>query len=262
MSIPTTPRPPPARPAASPTSSSWATPTAPSRRCAPSRRRNGKVGVIGYCSGGRHSFLTAVSLPVDAAVDCYGAFVTGTVPDGFPLKVTPLVDRTPELKCPLLGLFGNDDQFPSPEQVDELEAALKAAGKDVRVPPLRRRRPCVLLGRAHGVPARGRRRRLAAHLRVLRHAPGGPDHVLLPHRRHRRSPAAPRGRRAGSASPRPTSTSTIPSTRPSTTRSTSTSPTRPAGPGARVAVELSAESARRLVASINEALAAAGAAAS
>jgi len=90
---------------------------------------NGKVGVIGYCSGGRHAFLTAVSLPVDAAVDCYGAFVTGTVPDGFPLKVTPLVDRAPDLACPLLGLFGNDDQFPSPEQVDELEAALVAAGK-------------------------------------------------------------------------------------------------------------------------------------
>ena len=52
---------------------------------------NGKVGVIGYCSGGRHAFLTAVSLDVDAAVDCYGAFVTGTPPDGFPLRVTPLV---------------------------------------------------------------------------------------------------------------------------------------------------------------------------
>ena len=90
---------------------------------------NGKVGVIGYCSGGRHAFLTAVSLPVDAAVDCYGAFVTGTVPDGFPLKVTALVDRTPSLGCPLLGLFGNDDQFPSPEQVDELERALQEAGK-------------------------------------------------------------------------------------------------------------------------------------
>jgi carboxymethylenebutenolidase len=90
---------------------------------------NGKVGVIGYCSGGRHSFLTAVSVPVDAAVDCYGAFVTGTVPDGFPLKVEPIVDKTPQLSCPLLGLFGNDDQFPSPEQVDELEAALKEAGK-------------------------------------------------------------------------------------------------------------------------------------
>jgi carboxymethylenebutenolidase len=90
---------------------------------------NGKVGVIGYCSGGRQSFLTAVSLPVDAAVDCYGAFVTGVVPDGFPLKVVPLVDKTPDLGCPLLGLFGADDQFPNPEHVAELEEALKAAGK-------------------------------------------------------------------------------------------------------------------------------------
>jgi carboxymethylenebutenolidase len=90
---------------------------------------NGKVGVIGYCSGGRQSFLTAVSLPVDAAVDCYGAFVTGEIPDGFPLKVVTLVDRTPELGCPLLGLFGADDQFPSPEHVAELEEALKASGK-------------------------------------------------------------------------------------------------------------------------------------
>jgi carboxymethylenebutenolidase len=90
---------------------------------------NGKVGVIGYCSGGRQSFLAAISLPVDAAVDCYGAFVSGTVPEGFPLKVVPLIDRTDSLRCPLLGLFGLDDQFPSPEQVDDLEQALKENGK-------------------------------------------------------------------------------------------------------------------------------------
>jgi carboxymethylenebutenolidase len=90
---------------------------------------NGKVGVIGYCSGGRQSFLTAVSLPVDAAVDCYGAFVTGTIPDGFPLKVTTLVDRTGSLGCPLLGLFGADDKFPTPEHVAELEQALIAHKK-------------------------------------------------------------------------------------------------------------------------------------
>jgi carboxymethylenebutenolidase len=90
---------------------------------------NGKVGVIGYCSGGRHSFLTAVSVPVDAAVDCYGAFVTGTVPDGFPLKVTPLVHLAKDLSCPLLGLFGADDKYPSPEQVAELEQELKDQGK-------------------------------------------------------------------------------------------------------------------------------------
>jgi carboxymethylenebutenolidase len=90
---------------------------------------NGKVGVIGYCSGGRQSFLTAVSLPVDAAVDCYGAFVTGVVPEGFPLKAVPLVDRTDALGCPLLGLFGVEDKFPDPENVAELEAALIAHGK-------------------------------------------------------------------------------------------------------------------------------------
>jgi carboxymethylenebutenolidase len=90
---------------------------------------NGKVGSIGYCSGGRQSFLAAVSLDLDAAVDCYGAFVVGTVPEGMPLRVTPLVDKTPNLSCPLLGLFGADDKYPSPEHVAELEEALKAAGK-------------------------------------------------------------------------------------------------------------------------------------
>ena len=90
---------------------------------------NGKVGVIGYCSGGRQSFLAACSLPLDAAVDCYGAFVVGTPPEGMPLKVGPIVDLAPNLSCPLLGLFGEDDQYPSPEQVAELDKALDADGK-------------------------------------------------------------------------------------------------------------------------------------
>jgi carboxymethylenebutenolidase len=90
---------------------------------------NGKVGTIGYCSGGRQSFLAAVSLDLDAAVDCYGAFVVGTVPDGMPLRVGPIVDKTPNLSCPLLGLFGEEDSYPSPAQVTELEDALKANGK-------------------------------------------------------------------------------------------------------------------------------------
>ena len=88
---------------------------------------NGKVGTIGYCSGGRQSFLAAVSLQLDAAVDCYGAFVTGEAREG--TTMVPIVDKTPTLSCPLLGLFGNDDQYPSPAQVDELEEALKANGK-------------------------------------------------------------------------------------------------------------------------------------
>src|SRR6516164_9721306 len=91
---------------------------------------NGKVGVIGYCSGGRQSFLAAASLPLDAAVDCYGAFVVGTPPEGVPLKVGPIVHLAKDLSCPLLGLFGEDDQHPSPEQVAELDKALTEAGKE------------------------------------------------------------------------------------------------------------------------------------
>src|SRR6201996_5354084 len=90
---------------------------------------NGKVGVIGYCSGGRQSVLAACNVDLNAAVDCYGAFVTGTPPEGFPLQVTNLVGQLPNLRCPLLGLFGNEDSYPRPEQVDELEAILQANDK-------------------------------------------------------------------------------------------------------------------------------------
>ncbi|HEY3501612.1 MAG TPA: dienelactone hydrolase family protein [Actinocatenispora sp.] len=91
---------------------------------------NGRVGVIGHCSGGRHAFLAACNLPLDAAVDCYGAFVTGTVPEDFPLAVTPIVDQAPNLSCPVLGLFGNDDRYPSPDEVAELDAELTRLGKE------------------------------------------------------------------------------------------------------------------------------------
>ena len=90
---------------------------------------NGKTGVIGYCSGGRQSVLAACSLPLDAAVDCYGAFVVGQAPEGFPMKVSALYEQLPDLGCPLLGLFGADDQYPSPEQVAELEGLLTKYGK-------------------------------------------------------------------------------------------------------------------------------------
>jgi carboxymethylenebutenolidase len=89
----------------------------------------GKVGVIGYCSGGRQTFLSACSLELDAAVDCYGAFVIGQPPAGFPLAVQPLLGLAPKLSCPLLGLFGADDSYPSPEETAQLSAELDRLGK-------------------------------------------------------------------------------------------------------------------------------------
>ncbi len=90
---------------------------------------NGKAGVIGYCSGGRQSVLSACNLDLDAAVDCYGAFVINTPPEGFPLKATPLVDQLGQLSCPLLVLFGAEDKFPAPDEVAQLSAELDKHGK-------------------------------------------------------------------------------------------------------------------------------------
>jgi carboxymethylenebutenolidase len=90
---------------------------------------NGKVGVIGYCSGGRQSFLAACSLQLDAAVDCYGACIVNPPPEGMPLKVTPIVGLAGDLSCPLLGLFGADDKFPAPAETQELSRVLDELGK-------------------------------------------------------------------------------------------------------------------------------------
>jgi carboxymethylenebutenolidase len=40
------------------------------------------------------------------------------------------IDLTAGLTAPLLGLFGNDDRYPTPEQVDQHEAELARLGKD------------------------------------------------------------------------------------------------------------------------------------
>ena len=91
---------------------------------------NGKVGIFGTCSGGRHSYLAACRAPgFDAIVDCWGGRVV-MAPDqlnaNFP--VSPL-DYTKDLSCPILGLFGNDDSNPTPEQVNQHEVELKKHSK-------------------------------------------------------------------------------------------------------------------------------------
>jgi carboxymethylenebutenolidase len=91
---------------------------------------NGKVGIIGFCSGGRQTYLSACRLPdVNAAVDCWGGRVMAD-PAALTAKqpVAP-IDYSKDLNCPMLGLFGNDDKEPAPEQVNKTEAILKDLGK-------------------------------------------------------------------------------------------------------------------------------------
>jgi carboxymethylenebutenolidase len=90
---------------------------------------SGRVGVIGYCSGGRQAFLAACRLPVDAAVDCYGAFVASAPPAEMPVRMEPVLGLAQDMSCPILGLFGADDSHPAPDETAHIEQELTRLGK-------------------------------------------------------------------------------------------------------------------------------------
>jgi carboxymethylenebutenolidase len=94
---------------------------------------NGKVGVIGYCTGGRQAVLAACELELDAAVDVYGAFTTRSTPPGDKLPRTSIAHLLSKLSCPLLGLFGAEDPAPPPDEVKELADALTSRGKEFEI---------------------------------------------------------------------------------------------------------------------------------
>jgi len=91
---------------------------------------NGKVGITGPCSAGRHALLVAASVPgFDAVADLWGANVV-VPPDKLTEKQpVAVIDLVPNINAPILGLFGNDDMNPSPDMVNQLEAKLQENGK-------------------------------------------------------------------------------------------------------------------------------------
>jgi carboxymethylenebutenolidase len=91
---------------------------------------NGKVGIFGTCSGGRHATLTASRVRgVDALVDCWGGNVVMAKEDLTPNRPVAPIEYTKDLSCPILGLFGEEDKSPTPEQVTLHEAELKKHNK-------------------------------------------------------------------------------------------------------------------------------------
>jgi carboxymethylenebutenolidase len=91
---------------------------------------NGKVGVFGTCSGGRQAFLYACHTnSINAACDLWGGRVVMSKEELNPKQPVAPIEYTQKLSCPLLGLFGNEDRAPTPEQVDQHEAELKKYGK-------------------------------------------------------------------------------------------------------------------------------------
>ena len=78
------------------------------------------IGIVGFCMGGRVTFLVSLEHSLGAAVGFYGGgIVTGRFPQ-FP----PLIDRVGELRTPWLGLFGDLDGSIPVEDVEVLRVRL------------------------------------------------------------------------------------------------------------------------------------------
>ena len=89
------------------------------------RRTNGqKVGIVGYCVGGRITYLAATGCPgLSAASVYYGGRILSPFGEG-----PAPIDLTSQIKIPVMGNFGQDDANPSPDDVGQIEAKLKEAG--------------------------------------------------------------------------------------------------------------------------------------
>ena len=84
-----------------------------------------KIGIVGHCWGGRVAWLGACHIPdLAACAVFYGGRIKLALGQGNPTAIS-LADR---ITCPVVGFFGNDDQNPTPEDVNDYAAALEATG--------------------------------------------------------------------------------------------------------------------------------------
>ncbi|HET6255754.1 MAG TPA: dienelactone hydrolase family protein [Puia sp.] len=79
--------------------------------------RTDKMGSVGFCLGGRVSFLANAVLPLSAAVSYYGGYLD------------KLVDLAPQLHAHHLFFWGGKDQHIPKETIDKVTGAVQAAGK-------------------------------------------------------------------------------------------------------------------------------------
>jgi len=87
-----------------------------------------RLGIVGFCRGGRSVWeYAAHNSALKAGVSFYGSLVDPAALKGIWPK-SPM-DLAPEMKAPVLGLYGENDQGIPPAQVKEMETALEKAKK-------------------------------------------------------------------------------------------------------------------------------------
>ena len=86
----------------------------------------GRLGIIGHCMGGRMSFLGAST---HAQLKACVAYYSGNMFKAWGDENGPTAfDLLKDLKADVAGFFGNDDQNPSPDDVDKIDAELTRLG--------------------------------------------------------------------------------------------------------------------------------------
>ncbi len=84
-----------------------------------------RLGIVGFCMGGRVVYLMAAANPdLKAAVMYYGGNIMQSWGEG-----SSPFERTAEIHCPIQGNFGEEDENPSPEDMRRLDAELTQWGK-------------------------------------------------------------------------------------------------------------------------------------
>ncbi len=86
-----------------------------------------RIGVMGHCWGGRVAWMAASS---NARYRAAAMFYGGRMQLGLGPDAPAAVDLAPQIECPVLGVFGNVDQNPSPDEVALIGQALTDAGVD------------------------------------------------------------------------------------------------------------------------------------
>jgi len=81
------------------------------------------IGIVGFCFGGRVTFLTASRRALGAGVGFYGGGIT----EANVLSPTALIEEASQVKTPWLGLFGDLDEMIPVDGVEKLRTELEAA---------------------------------------------------------------------------------------------------------------------------------------
>lgn len=88
--------------------------------------RSDRIGITGYCMGGRVTYLMCASDDrLRAGVVCWGGNIM--VPWG---QGDAPFDLSGNITAPILGLFGEDDPNPTPADVAKIDAELTRLGKE------------------------------------------------------------------------------------------------------------------------------------